>query len=53
MEDFLKSFLPVHVLPSPWYPLIQVQEKLPTVLAHVASESQLSTPVAHSSKSIR
>ena len=42
--------LPVHKTPSPLYPLLQAQVKLPSVSVHVAMVSaQLSVPSVHSS----
>ena len=41
-----QSFIPVHVIPSPLYPPLQVHVNEPTVLAHVASASQLWAPSA-------
>ena len=40
--------LPVHVTPSPAYPVLQVQVKLPSLFAQVASVSQPPLFVAHS-----
>ena len=42
--------LPVHVTPSPRYPALQAQVKLPSVSVHVAMvAAQLSVSSAHSS----
>ena len=43
---------PVQVTPSPLYPWLQAQMKLPIVLLHVALESQLFVPTTHSLTSI-
>ena len=40
---------PVQFTPSPLYPWLQVQVKLPGVLVHSALASQLLPPVLHSS----
>ena len=46
--------IPSHVVPSPLYPWLHVQLKLPGVLVHVALESQsLVAALAHSSISDR
>ena len=44
----VRSFLPVHVIPFPLKPELQVHVKLPGVLVHAALESQLSVNVEHS-----
>jgi hypothetical protein len=43
--------LPVHDVPSPLYPVLQAQVKLPTVFVHAALISQLPVPAVHSSMS--
>ena len=42
------SFLPLHDVPFPEYPSVQVQLNDPTVLLQKALESQLWYPVVHS-----
>ena len=41
-------FLPVHVIPFPLKPELQVHVKLPGILVHAALESQLSINEEHS-----
>ena len=44
----MHDYIPSQVIPFPVYPWLHVQMKLPGVLVHVASESQLLVALAHS-----
>jgi hypothetical protein len=47
------SFTSVQVIPSPVYPGLQLQAKLPGVLAHTAFAPQFAAPVVHSFTSVQ
>lgn len=44
----LFSNAPVHLMPSPIHPGLQLHLKLPAVLVHTACLSQLCAPISHS-----
>ena len=49
VHKILHSYLPIQTVPSPVYPRLQVQVKLPGVFVQVASAAQLLASVAHKS----
>ena len=51
MKENIISLIPKHSNPSPLYPWLQEQVKLPILLVHAALGGQLSVPVAYSSTS--
>ena len=51
--SYSNHYLPVHVTPSPLYPVLQVHSKLPALFAQAAFVSQLWVPSVHSSMSAR
>ena len=48
MSYYTQKYLPMQVTPSPLYPALQAQVKLPSVLVQTAFGLQLCVPEVHS-----